>query len=151
MTNNNSSIVYVGLARRLMAIFYDLLLLIALLFIATVIANALNHGEPIEPENRYYPLFVLCLLVISFFYYGWFWTHGGQTLGLQTWKMKLISNEHQNISWQQAFIRMIAALCSWSCFGLGFVWSLFDGNKRTWHDMLSGSTLIDLREPKQNR
>ena len=67
MTNNIPDIVCVGLARRLMAIFYDLLLLIALLFIATVIANALNHGEPIEPDNPYYPFFVLYLLVISFF------------------------------------------------------------------------------------
>ena len=135
----------VGLVRRLMAIFYDLILLIALLFIATFIANALNHGEPIEPENPYYPLFVLCLLAISFFYYGWFWTHGGQTLGLQTWKMKLISNKHQNIGWPQAFVRMLAAIISWSCFGLGFLWSLFDKNKKTWHDLLSRTEIVDLR------
>jgi uncharacterized RDD family membrane protein YckC len=145
---NKPTIVYVGLVRRLMAIFYDLLLIIAILFIATVIANALNRGEPIEPENPYYPLFVLYLLAISFFYYGWFWTHGGQTLGLQTWKMKLISSKHQSISWLQASIRMIAALFSWSCLGLGFLWSLFSSKKQTWHDMLSHTELVDLRDAK---
>lgn len=144
--NHNSKTVCVGLIRRLMTIFYDLFLLIAILFVTTVIANFLNRGEAIGPDNPYYPFFVLFLLAISFFYYGWFWTHGGQTLGMQTWKMKLISNDHQNVSWRQALIRAIVALGSWCCFGLGFVWSLFNSKKHTWHDILSRSALIDLRE-----
>jgi uncharacterized RDD family membrane protein YckC len=148
MTNTNEPYTNVGLLRRLMAIFYDLILLIAILFIATVLANALNHGNPIEPENPYYPLFVIYLLAISFFYYGWFWTHGGQTLGLQTWKIQLISSKHQNISWWQAFIRIITAICSWSCFGLGFFWSIFSKEKKTWHDILSRTELVDLRHSK---
>jgi len=118
----------------------------AILFLATVMANALNHGEPIEPGNPFYYLFVFYLLAISFFYYGWFWTHGGQTLGMQTWKIKLVSNKQQNISWRQASIRMLAALASWLFIGLGFVWSLFNSKKQTWHDRLSDSFLIDLRD-----
>jgi uncharacterized RDD family membrane protein YckC len=146
VTNNNKSkITRVGLVRRLMAVFYDLFLLIAILFLATVIANSLNRGEAIDPGNPYYPFFVLCLLLISFFYYGWFWTHSGQTLGMQTWKMKLVSDNNQNISWRQAFIRAITALGSWGFLGLGFFWSLFNSKKHTWHDMVSHSELIDLR------
>ncbi len=146
--NNNPKIARVGLVRRLMAIFYDLFLLIAILFVTTIIANSINRGEAISPGNPYYPLFPLLLFAISFFYYGWFWTHGGQTLGMQTWKMKLISNSRHNISWGQALIRAIVALISWGFFGLGFFWLLFNSNKHTWHDMASGSELIDLRETK---
>lgn len=148
MANSNiSEPVHVGLLRRLMAVFYDIFLLIAIIFVATIIANALNRGEAINPDNPYYPFFTFCLLAISFFYYVWFWTHGGQTLGMQTWKMKLISGNNQNISWRQAIIRALVALVSWGFFGLGFFWSLFNSNKHTWHDMASKSELIDLRGP----
>ena len=143
--NSNLNIVQVGLIRRMMAIFYDLFLLIAILFIATVIANSLNSGEAIAPDNPYYPLFVLYLSVISFFYYGWFWTHGGKTLGMQTWKMKLVSTNNNPITWKQAFIRSIAALISLGFLGVGFLWSIFNSKKHTWHDILSHSELIDLR------
>ncbi len=146
MDINKPATVYVGLIRRMLAIFYDLLLLIATLFVATAIAFALNHGEPVEPDNPYHAFFVFYLLAIIFFYYGWFWTHGGQTLGMQTWKIKLVSNNHQNITWLQAFIRMTTALVSWLFVGLGFVWSLFSSKKQTWHDRLSDSALIDLRD-----
>ena len=146
MTNNNhKKTQHVGLFRRLMAIFYDLFLLVAILFVTIIIANTINRGEAIVPGNPYYPLFVICLFAISFFYYGWFWTHGGQTLGMQTWKMKLINDNRQNISWMQAVIRSITALCSWACFGAGFLWALFNSQKLTWHDMASRCSLVDLR------
>lgn len=148
--NYNSDIVHVGLVRRLMTIFYDLFLLIAILFVATIIANVLNRGDAIGPDNPYYPFFMLYLGAISFFYYGWFWTHGGQTLGMQTWKMKLVSNNKQNVTWKQAFLRAITALISWGVLGLGFAWCFANNNKHTWHDIVSGSELIDLREPKNN-
>jgi uncharacterized RDD family membrane protein YckC len=132
--------VFVGLIRRLVAIFYDLFLVIAILFLATAMVNALNHGEAIDSNNPYYVFFVrFLLLAISFFYYGWFWTHGGQTLGMKTWKMKLQScNQEQNVSWQQASIRALVAL-----FVPGFAWALIDKKKRAWHDIASKTELID--------
>ena len=87
--NTESTTRYAGLFRRLMAIIYDLFLLIALLFIATAAAMVLNQGNAIQPGQPLYPFYVVYLLIISFIFYGWFWTHGGQTLGMKTWKMKL--------------------------------------------------------------
>lgn len=136
---------YAGLLRRLLAIMYDLFLLLAILFIATSIANALNQGEPISPDDPYYTVFVIYLLAISFFYYGWFWIHGGQTLGMKTWRMKLQSTLSAHISWKQAAIRFFTAQLSWLCAGAGFFWSLFNRQKRTWHDITSHCVMIDLR------
>lgn len=143
--NTNISLNYVGLMRRLMAIIYDLFLLIALLFIATAIAMAFNQGNAIEPGQALYPLYVACLLIISFCFYGWFWTHGGQTLGMKTWKMRLQQNNAQSITWPLAFIRFTTAMISWSAAGLGFLWSLFHPQRRTWHDIASNCVVIDLR------
>jgi uncharacterized RDD family membrane protein YckC len=88
---------------------------------------------------------VIYLLTISFIYYGWFWTHGGQTLGMKTWKMKLQQEDGEAVTWPLALLRFITAIISWSAAGLGFIWSLFHPQRRTWHDMVSKCVLIDLR------
>lgn len=137
----------VTLLRRLMAIFYDLFLLTAILFLATALVNAINQGRAIDPNSPYILLFDFYLVGIIFFYFGWFWTHGGQTLGMKTWKIKLISNDSRNISWKQVLIRETTAVISWLCLGLGFFYSLFDKKRRSWHDMASHTTLVDLRTP----
>jgi uncharacterized RDD family membrane protein YckC len=146
-TNTNQpSFPGVGLLRRLMAIFYDLFLLTAILFLATAMVNAINGGKAIDPNNPYILLLDFYLGSIIFFYFGWFWTRGGQTLGMKTWKIKLLSNESHAINWQQVTIREITAVISWLFLGLGFIWSVFDKKNRCWHDITSRTTLVDLRQ-----
>jgi uncharacterized RDD family membrane protein YckC len=128
-----------------MAIIYDLLLLLALLFIATTAAMVVNRGNAIAPGQPLYPFYVVYLLAISFVYYGWFWTHGGQTLGMKTWKMKLQQENGEAVTWSLALVRFITAIISWSAAGLGFFWSLFHPQRRTWHDLVSKCVLLDLR------
>jgi len=150
MSNTNLSFLpATGLFRRLMAIFYDLFLLTAILFLATAIANAINSGEAVDQNRLYRLLLSIYLAAIIFFYFGWFWVHGGQTLGMKTWKIKLISNESQNINWQQVTIREVTAVISWIFLGLGFIWSIFNKQKQCWHDIASNSRLIDLRGTDQ--
>ena len=146
---NQSSFSGVGLFRRLMAIFYDLFLLTAILFLATAIVNAINSGEAIDKSTSHIIFLDFYLGSIIFFYFGWFWTHGGQTLGMKTWKIKLLSNKSEAINWQQVTIREVTALISWVFLGLGFIWSVFDKQKRCWHDITSDTKLIDLREAEQ--
>jgi uncharacterized RDD family membrane protein YckC len=143
--NPESTTRYAGLVRRLMAIIYDLLLLLALLFIATTAAMVVNRGNAIVPGQPLYPFYVVYLLAISFVYYSWFWTHGGQTLGMKTWKMKLQQENGEAVTWSLALVRFITAIISWSAAGLGFFWSLFHPQKRTWHDLVSKCVLLDLR------
>ena len=128
-----------GFFRRMAVILYDFLLLLAVLFLATAIVLPFNSGDAFSSSQVLYPLY---LLTVSFVFYGWFWTHGGQTLGLRSWKMTILTLDQQPISWKQAFIRFITAIISWLCFGLGFIWSIFDKHHFTWHDRLSGTTLF---------
>lgn len=149
MKNTNTeqlSFPAIGLFRRLMSIFYDLFLLTAILFLATALVNATNQGEAIDQSELYTFFLQLVLSALSILYFGWFWTHGGQTLGMKTWKIKLIANDSQAINWKQVLIREITAIISWLLLGLGFIWSIFDKQKRSWHDITSNTRLIDLRE-----
>jgi uncharacterized RDD family membrane protein YckC len=45
------------------------------------------------------------------------------------------------ITWAQALIRYLTAYLSWLALGLGFWWSLWDKDRKTWHDRLSGTEL----------
>ncbi len=126
------------LLRYLGCLFYDGLLLIAVLFFATGLAVILNQGEAFGSGN---PLFILFLFFISFLFYGWFWTHGGQTLGMQSWKIKLISLDKKPISWRQAAVRFIAAVISWLPLGLGLFWRWLGNDLQSWPDMASKTEL----------
>jgi uncharacterized RDD family membrane protein YckC len=145
-----SELRYAGFFRRLFAIFYDCFLLIAILFIVSGIATALNDGRAVEPGDALYPVFVLMIFGLSYLYFAWFWTHGGQSLGMKTWRIRLQNvgpedANHGPIDWKTASIRFFSAIFSWGIFGLGFLWSLFDKKNRCWHDMTSRTVLIDLR------
>lgn len=118
---------------------YDFFLLIAVLFLATALLLPFNAGAAFTREQVFYPIY---LLVISFIFYGWFWTHGGQTLGLRAWKIRVLTYNHEPISWTHALRRFTAAIISWFFLGLGFLWMLIDTNHRSWHDKLSGTALF---------
>ncbi len=147
-TADASSLRYAGFFRRLLAIFYDSILLIAIMFTLSLIATGLNHGNAIEPGHVLYPLFVTLLFSLNYVYFAWFWMHGGQTLGMKTWYIKLQSNNDESINWKTAAIRFFSALISWLVFGLGFLWAFIDKKNRCWHDLSSKTVLIDLRPKK---
>jgi uncharacterized RDD family membrane protein YckC len=128
-----------GFWRRFAAIVYDFLLLLAVLFLATALLLPFNNGEAFTSGQTFYSIY---LSVISFVFYGWFWTHGGQTLGLRAWNLKLLTLDQKPVGWWQAALRFGAALLSWAVFGLGFFWIIIDKNKRSWHDHLSKTALF---------
>lgn len=137
---------YAGLFRRLFAILYDCFLLIAILFVISAFATALNQGKAIEPGDTFYPVFIIIVFSLSYLYFAWFWTHGGQTLGMKTWHIQIQSNN--KINWQTTVIRFTTAIFSWGFFALGFLWAFFDKKNRCWHDLSSNTFLVDLRDKK---
>jgi uncharacterized RDD family membrane protein YckC len=89
---------------------------------------------------------VLALLSTSYFYFAWSWVKGGQTLGMKAWKFHIVQNNDKNITHQQAFIRFILSIVSFSTVGLGFIYQLFNKNNLTLHDRFSNTKLI--KNPK---
>lgn len=128
-----------GFFRRLAVMIYDSFLLLALWFLATALLLPLNGGQAFSSGQIFYPVY---LLAVSFGFYGWFWTHGGQTLGLKAWKIKVLTFEQQPLSWKQAFIRFSCAVFSLLICGFGFFWIIWDKNSYAWHDYLSKTRLF---------
>lgn len=128
-----------GLLRRLGAILYDSLLLLALLFVATALVLPLTGGEAIAPGN---PLYTSYLFFVNFFFFAWFWIHGGQTLGMRAWRIRVQQRNGAPITWGQALLRFLVAIASWLLLGAGFLWALFDKERMTWHDRYSQTVLV---------
>ena len=143
-----------GLARRLASILYDIMLVIAVVFAAFALLYlplAVGFGlVDINDTGQYKYLFFVYMLIVGVGFHIWFWTHGGQTLGMRTWSMKLFSQDGCGVSTRQALVRYGVALVSMLVFGLGFLWSLFDKEKRSWHDMASGTRLVSVKKQRKH-
>lgn len=138
-----------GLLRRLAAIGYDLLLIIALLVAAdALVILPLGIGWDLKPEQiSGHPLFRLYLLSVIVGFFCWFWLRGGQTTGMRAWRIKLVRDDGKPLRLVDALLRQLAALLSWAAVGIGFLWSLWDPERLTWHDRLTGTRLIMLAKP----
>jgi len=130
--------------RRLAAICYDALLLAGVLALYTGTVIVLRGGRAVDPNT---PWFTLSLIAVIGVFVCWFWTHGGQTLGMTAWRITLESSDGSPVTWKHAVIRFLAAWLSVLPLGLGFWWSLWDPDKRCWHDTLSKTALVYRRKP----
>ena len=129
-----------GLLRRIAAMLYDLLLVLALLFLATLPFVAMRGGEPVERgENLIYR--IVMGLVIYAFFVG-FWSRSGRTLGMQSWRLQLEDSNGNVPSFGQASLRFVVSFLSWIPLGLGYLWQLWDPENMTWHDRLSKTRLV---------
>lgn len=143
MTDTDTHAPPAGLARRLGAVLYDGLLLTALLMLVSFVYLPLT--EPVLPPPVRRVLHQLLLLGVGVAYFAGFWMHGGQTLGLKTWKLRVVAADGGRITGTQALKRFVGAIVSWLCLGLGFGWVLVDRKRLAWHDRFSGTRLI--RQP----
>lgn len=142
-----------GLARRLAAIFYDFLLCIALLIIVTFIYKLILMGFYGQEQLKQMsdsgsldgdPLLSTVLFMSLFGFFAKFWTHNGQTLGMQVWGLRIQNKDGSAITLWQAMLRFLVSIGSWLLLGLGFLWVLWDKEKRTWHDIYSESQVVHL-------
>jgi len=128
--------------RRLGAMLYDALAVIAVWMLATGILLIFTNGQAINSHVIWYKIY-LSLVATGFFVF--FWLKSGQTLGMKAWRIQLINmDKTSSVTFDQALQRFLMAIISWGCCGLGIIWMLFDKQSRTWQDMASKTQLIHL-------
>ncbi len=134
-----SSLPPAGLPRRLAAAVYDLLLLAGVLVIFTALTWVVRGGREVPPGTHW---FQLALVGVAALFFCWFWTHGGQTVGMLAWKLRLVRGDGTPVGWREALVRFAAAIVSLAPLGLGFLWALVDRDALTWHDRLSRTRVV---------
>ena len=127
-----------GLGRRLGAVLYDALLVLALLFLASLPFIAVRGGQPVEAGD---PVYRLTMVAVAWLFYAVFWSRYGRTLGLQSWRLRIETPDGRKPTFAAASLRFFAAIVSWLPLGLGFWWQLWDPEHLTWHDRWSGTRL----------
>ena len=126
------------LSRRLGAMLYDGLLVVALMMFATVPFVIVRGGESVEAGD---PFYRITMLIIAWLFFAGFWSRSGRTLGLQAWRLRIETTAGERPGFGVASLRFLAALASWLPLGLGFWWQLWDKDALSWHDRLSGTRL----------
>ncbi|SFN27383.1 Uncharacterized membrane protein YckC, RDD family [Nitrosospira briensis] len=128
-----------GLWRRLLSMIYEFLILVAVLFIASFVFHLVFRDTG---SLFFRPAFQLYLLVVAGIYFTWFWTHGGQTLPMQTWKLRVIRADGGQLFLKQALARYLFAVIGFFFFGCGILWALFDRDGLFLHDRLAGTRIV---------
>lgn len=129
-----------SIRRRLASMFYESLLLLGVLSVAFVLPHLLL-GVIWKVATPGFLLW-LHIFVVLLAYFGWLWKRNGQTLAMQTWKIRLVSAKGAAPSTRQIILRYLLAWPSLLLCGLGILWALFDRDRQFLHDRLSGTRLI---------
>ncbi len=138
-----------GLLRRLAAILYDTLLVFGLLLLATMVVTlpvGILAGEAASQALPGNLLFRLWLALVPPAFFLLFWLKGGQTLGMRSWRLRVVRSDGAALTLSDALKRLLGALLSWLPLGLGYLWILVDRDRLAWHDRLSGTRLVLLKK-----
>jgi uncharacterized RDD family membrane protein YckC len=158
-----------GIARRLCAVAYEALLLVALLLIASfVLLPLVSPGMGAAAGTLTLPplpvrmalfagLFALCGA-----YFVWCWTGGRRTLPQKTWHLRIVGGDDRPPARRTAVARYLAAwigpLAAVAAFAvlqplalgghalwlpaLNFLWAFVDRDRQFLHDRLAGTRVV---------
>lgn len=154
-----------SLKRRLASIVYEGMLLFGLVVITGLIFGVLA-------EQRHALTMRNGLQAVLFFavsiYFIWFWTHGGQTLAMKTWRIRLVANDGSPLDMKRAIRRYLLAWF-WILPGLAAAWAVdaknwmlvlvpaanillwaltiyLDPQRQFLHDRIAGTRIISVPE-----
>ena len=154
-----------GLPRRLAALVYEGILLFGVLMIAGYLYSSLTQQRHALQGKAGLQAFLFVVLAI---YFTWLWSHGGQTVAMKAWHLRLVRPDGQPVSQGRAFLRYLA---SWLWFLPAWYMSQASGlhsggaiaglmlagvlayagltrlrpDRQFWHDALCGTCVVDWR------
>ena len=157
------------LTRRIGALAYEALLLIAMAFgvgfallpLVSPSAGAGQHDLPI-PSLLARAITFCALVGGAALYYAWCWSHGRRTLPQKTWHLRLVGRDGGALSWPRALLRYAAAwigpamaLAGYAALQgsdhprnalafmlVNYCWALFDRDGQFLHDRIAGTRVV---------
>lgn len=129
-----------GLIRRLASMGYELLLMLGVLAVTLLLPHLLI-GHFLHRVASPFVLWAHLFLVLAI-YFAWFWTHGGQTLAMRAWRLRVVTRSGQPLRPAQALMRFLLCWPSLGIAGIGVFWALVDPEKQFLHDRLAGTRIV---------
>ncbi len=160
-----------GILRRLACYVYEGVLLFGVLMVAGLVFGIVTQQRHALQGQ---PAFQAFLFVLIGLYFVWFWCHGGQTVAMKTWHVRLTAASGAPVSRLRAAARYAL---SWIWFvpalaGVHFsglkgglpvgaallagiatyaLTTRFHPQRQFWHDALCGTQLVDTRTPRPSQ
>lgn len=147
---------------------YESMLMFAVLFISSLLFAAV-----LEQRHALYlrPILQAWLFLLMGAYFVWFWTHGGQTLAMKTWRIRLETHIGEKVTAQRALLRYLLTWL-WIVPGLAIAWAVsaknwlsvlipttnvllwglsvyLDPQRQFLHDRLAGTRIIGVPDEKK--
>lgn len=155
-----------SLRRRLAAFVYEGVLLFGVVMVVGLIYSAATGMRHALHGTGGLQAAIAAALAL---YFGWFWTHGGQTVAMQAWHIRLIDAQGRPVRWPRALLRyalawlwFVPALAATQLAGLhggaaitivaaaGVVayalLAFLRVDRQFFHDALCGTRLVDARK-----
>ena len=133
-----------SLRRRIASMAYEGLLLLGVLSASFMLPH-LALGMAFEIALPGWVLLSHVFIVLGA-YFVWYWHHGGQTLAMQTWKIRLSTPGGGAPSLARLTLRYVLAWPSLVYLGAGLLWAFFDRDRQFLHDRLAGTRLVFKRD-----
>lgn len=133
-----------GIARRLAAMCYELLLVAAVLIFALIVPHMLL-GAFAKVQASHTAIKIHAFVVLTV-YFAWFWVHGGQTLAMKTWRIRVVDVGGGRLRPAQAVLRFLAAWPSIALGGVGILWALFDRDGQFLHDRIADTRIVRVND-----
>ena len=154
-----------SLRRRLAAFVYEGVLLFGVVMIGGWLYDTLTQHRHAMQGRTGLQAFLFLLLGI---YFVWFWTHGGQTVAMKTWHIRLVDANGRALGQPRAFARyalawlwFVPALAAARYVGPNSAWAIFalmtvgvaayallaltNPQRQFLHDLICGTRLVDTR------
>jgi uncharacterized RDD family membrane protein YckC len=151
--------------RRLAALVYDLLAVVAIVMVVGYVSQRLTGGNVVSADGHaiawwYQPL--QGLVVAAYFLASWL--RGGQTLGMRPWRIRIVDGVGALLRPGRAVLRLIVlalplllleiyrvAPLDWALWAPVVAWALMllptliDPRRRAFHDIVAGSEIVQLQ------
>ena len=158
-----------GIARRLAASLYEILLLgalavaIGLILLPLLGTDAAHAGETLVlPGPGARAVLFACLFAVFGAYCICLWSGGRRTLPMRTWGLALVANAGTEVSLERAALRYVAGWIGPACaiagylalrpyghrrwalglLAVNYAWAWVDRDRRFLHDRLAGTRLV---------
>jgi len=138
VNNQKTNMTAPSLVKLGACLLYELLTVIAIVFVSAGlflwVAGDATHGV-----KRL--LLQVFLWLTTGAYFVRCWLKSGQTLAMQAWKLKLVTDSGQLPSLRFAILRYLLSTLSFTLCGLGFLWAIVDRQHLFLHDRILKSRI----------
>ena len=126
---------------RFLAMFYDSFIAVSVAILASF-PYVYLFGNSVPASNFAYKLYLFTIIMLLFAVQ---WSRGGQTLGMQAWKIKVFDLEKRNLSFARSCLRFVLAMLT-GATAISWLWALVDRDSQTLFDRLTKSQVVKIKK-----